>query len=77
MFLVPLVLHPNKSYLEAERKRLAIRSDVVTLSLLVSVIVLNIFWNKMLYTFSAAFLLAGVSRLSGEIAYVRRKEQLS
>ena len=45
MFLVPLVLHPNKSYLEAERKRLAIRSDVVTLSLLVSVIVLNIFWN--------------------------------
>ena len=69
LFLVPLVLHPNKSYLETERKRLTIRSVVLTLSLLVSVIVLNIFWNSFLYAFSVMFLLAGISRIAGKIAY--------
>ena len=34
LLLVPLVLHPNKSYLEEERKRLTIRSIAVTLSVL-------------------------------------------
>ena len=74
LFLVPRVLHPNKSYLETERKRLTVRSVVVTLSLLVSVIVLNIFWNKLLYAFSAVFLLAGISRIAGKIAYGRTTE---
>lgn len=69
LLLVPLVLHPNKSYLEEERKRLTVKSIVVTLSLLVSVIVLNIFWNSMLYAFSAVFFLAGISRIAGKIAY--------
>ena len=69
LFLVPLVLHPNKAYLETERKRLTIKSIVVTLSLLVSVVVLNIFWNSMLYAFSAVFFLAGISRIAGKIAY--------
>ena len=69
LLLIPLVLHPNKSYLETERKRLTIRSVVLTLSVLVSVIVLNIFWNSFLYAFSAMFLLAGISRIAGKIAY--------
>lgn len=71
LFFVPLALHPNKAYLETERKRLTIRSIVVTLSLLISVVVLNIFWNKLLYAFSAVFLLAGDSRIAGKIAYGR------
>ncbi|MBR6323070.1 MAG: accessory gene regulator B family protein [Lachnospiraceae bacterium] len=70
LLLVPLVLHPNKSHLETERKRLTIRSIVVTLSLLVSVVVLNIFWDRLLYAFSAVFLLAGVSRIAGKLAYL-------
>ena len=71
LFLVPLVLHPNKSYLETEGKRLTIKSIAVTLSLLVSVVVLNIFWSRMLYAFAAVFLLAGVSRITGKIVYNR------
>ena len=71
LFLVPLVLHPNKSYLEPEKKRLTIKSIIVTLSLLVSVVVLNIFWSRMLYAFAAVFLLAGVSRITGKIVYNR------
>ena len=64
---VPLVLHPNKAYLETEKKRLTIRSVMITLSVLISVIVLNIFWDRMLCAFSAMFLLAGISRLTGKI----------
>ena len=71
LFLVPLVLHPNKSYLEPEKKRLTIKSIIVTLSLLVSVVALNIFWSRMLYAFAAVFLLAGVSRITGKIVYNR------
>ncbi len=74
LFLVPLVLHPNKSYLEPEKKRLTIKSIAVTLSLLVSVVVLNIFWSRMLYAFAAVFLLAGVSRIIGKIVYNRNTE---
>ena len=71
LFLVPLVLHPNKAYLETERKRLTIKSIAVTLSLLVSVVVLNVFWDSMLYALAAVFLLAGVSRITGKIVYNR------
>ena len=77
LLLFPLVLHPNKAYLETEKKRLTIRSIVVTLSLLVSVIVLNIFWNRFLYAFSAVFLLAGISRIAGKIAYARNDKDIA
>ena len=73
LLLVPLVLHPNKSYLEEERKRLTIKSIAVTLSVLVSVVVLNVFWSRMLHAFTAVFFLAGISRIAGKIAYNRRK----
>ena len=76
LLLVPLVLHPNKSYLEAKKKRLAIRSIVVTLSLLISVVVLNLFWCRMLYAFSAMFLASGISRITGKIVYRRRTNSL-
>ena len=69
LLLVPLVLHPNKSYLEAERKRLTIKSIAVTLSVLVCAVVLNSFWSRMLYAFATVFLLAGISRIAGKIAY--------
>ena len=69
LLLVPLVLHPNKTYLETERKRLTIKSIVVTFSVLTCVVVLNVFWGRMLYAFSAVFFLAGISRLAGKIAY--------
>ncbi len=74
LLLVPLVLHPNKTYLETERKRLTIKSIVVTLSVLTCVVVLNVFWNRMLYAFSAVFFLAGISRIAGKIAYDRSAE---
>ena len=69
---VPLVLHPNKAYLEPEKKRLTIRSIIITLSVLISVIILNIFWGNMLYAFSAVFLLSGISRICGKIVYERK-----
>ena len=72
LLLVPLVLHPNKTYLETERKRLTIKSIAVTLSVLVCAIVLNIFWSRMLHAFAAVFLLAGISRIAGKIAYNRK-----
>ena len=67
LLLFPLVLHPNKSYLAAERKPLSIRSVIVTLSIGALAIIINVFWNEFLYAFSAAFLLAGISRIAGKI----------
>ena len=46
LLLFPLVLHPNKAYLEAERKRLTIRSVIVTLSIMMPVIFINVFWDR-------------------------------
>ena len=69
LLLVPLVLHPNKSYLEEEKKRLTRRSIAVTLSALIWVIAFNAFWNRLLYAFSAAFFLSGISRIFGKIIY--------
>ena len=69
LLLVPLVLHPNKSYLEEERKRLTSRSIAVTLAAMIWVITLNVFWNRLLYAFSAVFFLSGISRIFGKIIY--------
>ena len=69
LLLFPLVLHPNKSYLEAERKPLSSRSVIVTLSIGALSIIINAFRNEFLYAFSAAFLLAGISRIAGKVAY--------
>ena len=69
LLLFPLVLHPNKAYLETERKRLTIRSVIVTLSVIMPVIFINVFWDRFLYAFSAVCLLAGVSRIAGKLAY--------
>ena len=70
----PLVLHPNKSHLKTERKRLTIRSVVTTISLLLVAVVLS-FWkpvlfrNELLDAFSAAFFLSGISRIIGKFVY--------
>ena len=77
LFLVPLVLHPNKSYLEEERKRLTIKSIVVTLSVLLCAVTLNVFWSRMLYAFAAVFFLAGISRIVGKIAYDRNDREIT
>ena len=77
LLLVPLVLHPNKSYLEEERKRLTVKSIVVTLSVLAGVVVLNVFWNWMLYAFSSVFFLAGISRFAGKLAYNRNHKDIA
>ena len=69
LLLFPLVLHPNKSYLEAERKPLSSRSVIVTLSIGALAIIINAFRNEFLYAFSAVFLLAGISRIAGKVAY--------
>ena len=69
LFLFPLVLHPNKAYLGTERKRLTIRSVIVTLSVIMPVIFINVFWDRFLYAFSAVCILAGVSRIAGKLAY--------
>ena len=71
LLFVPLVVHPNKSYLEAKRKCLTIRSIVVTLSILVCVIVINITLESMMYSFAAVFLLSGISRVTGKAVYRR------
>lgn len=72
LLLIPLVLHPNKLYLETKRRRLTIRSIVVTLSILICTLIINVFWNKMLYAFAALFLLAGISRIAGRIKYSQK-----
>jgi len=69
LLLFPLVLHPNKAYLEIERKRLTMHSMIVTISVGVIVTFINVFWNGFLYAFSAVFLLSGISRIAGKIAY--------
>ena len=69
LLLFPLVLHPNKAYLEPERKHLSSRSVIVTLSIGALAIIINVFRNEFLYAFSAAFLLAGISRIAGKTAY--------
>ena len=81
LLFCPLVLHPNKYYLEAERKRLTIRSIITTLSLLVIVILIrlwktDVFNNELLFAFSAAFLLSGISRIIGKIVY-RNSQKIS
>ena len=67
LLLFPLVLHPNKAYLEKDRRPLSIRSAVVTVFILAVVIICNLFWSSLLYAFSAAFLLAGISRIGGKL----------
>ncbi len=69
LLLFPLVLHPNKAYLEPEKQHLSSRSVIVTLSIGALAIIINVFWNEFLYAFSAAFLLAGISRIAGKVAY--------
>ena len=71
LLLVPLVLHPNKSYLEEERKCLSRRSITVTLLSMICVVVHNLFWDELLYAFSALFFLAGISRIAGILIYGR------
>ena len=71
LFSFPLVLHPNKSFLNAKRGPLTIRSEITTLFLMSCVIALNIYWNRYLHSFSAAFLLSGLSRIAGKIIYDR------
>ena len=58
LLLFPLVLHPNKAYLEKERRPLSVRSAVVTVFILATVIICNMFWSSLLYAFSATFLLS-------------------
>lgn len=67
LFSFPLVLHPNKAHLEKERQSLSARSIVITAVSMTAVIICNIIWDRMLYAFSAAFLLSGISRIGGKI----------
>ena len=67
LFSFPLVLHPNKAHVEKERKSLSARSIIITTVILTAVIICNIIWDRILYAFSAAFLLSGISRIGGMI----------
>ena len=54
--------------------RLTIKSIVVTLSVLLCAVALNVFWSRMLYAFAAVFFLAGISRIVGKIAILSQIE---
>lgn len=69
LLMIPLTIHPNKSFLEAKRKPLTIRSIIMTLSALVLVIIVCIFVNKYLCACAATFFLAAVSRIAGKKKY--------
>lgn len=75
LIIIPLVLHPNKAYLEPEMKHLSIRSFIITILLLTATVILNSFYNRMFYVFSAVFFLAALSRIAGKIAYQNHKIQ--
>ena len=65
----PLVLHPNKKYLENQRKRLTIRSLAVTIITAVAALLLIRLVRLPLYIVSAVFFLSGLSRVCGRIKY--------
>lgn len=69
LLMIPLTIHPNKSFLEPKRKPLTIRSIIMTLSALVLVILVSIFLDKYLCACTAVFFLAAVSRIAGKMKY--------
>lgn len=69
LLMIPLTIHPNKSFLEPKRKLLTIRSIIMTLSALVLVILVSIFFDKYLCVCAATFFLAAVSRIAGKMKY--------
>ena len=69
LLMIPLTIHPNKSFLEPKRKPLSIRSVIVTLSTLILTILVSIFFDRFLCAFSAAFFLAAISRIVGKLKY--------
>ncbi len=69
LLIIPLTIHPNKSFLEPKRRSLTIRSIIMTLSALVLVILVNILFDKYLCACAAVFFLAAASRMAGKIKY--------
>ena len=67
----PLVLHPNKSYLKSDRKRLILRSVLTTLFIsCLACALLLLHWAPASIV-SAAFLLSAISRLCAKLLYPR------
>ena len=73
LLMIPLTIHPNKSFLEPKRKPLTIRSIIMTLSALVLVILVSIFLDKYLCACTATFFLAAASRIAGKMKYSKTK----
>lgn len=69
LLMIPLTIHPNKSFLEPKRKPLTIRSIIMTLAALVLVVLVSIFFDKYLFACTATFFLAAVSRIAGKMKY--------
>ena len=77
LLLFPLVLHPNRSYLESEKDYLIKRSRIVTVFCFFLTLVINSFFDKFLYAFSAVFFLAAISRICGKVSYIRKQNSCS
>lgn len=72
LFLIPLTIHPNKSFLEPKRKSLTTKSIIATFSGVVLVILISIISVKILCPFTAGFFLSAVSRIAGKILYSKK-----
>ena len=69
LLILPLVLHPNKAFLEEKRIGLSIRSVIVTFCVLAAAITLSLFFPRLLCAFAMSSILAAVSRIAGKVAY--------
>ena len=74
LFVFPLVLHPNKSFLWPDSHKLSIKSRIVTVLVFIFVCIAGFYIPGLLYAFSASFFLSGISRIAGKIAYGRKKK---
>lgn len=73
LYAVPLVLHPNKQYLEGDRPRLTRRSYLATTALLAACLLLIFVLRLPPAPFAAGVALSAVSRLAAKIIDCRRR----
>ena len=72
LLIIPIVLHPNKNYLNDDIPKFAKRSRTITGILGILAVFIVVFLKLPLYPFSAVFFLAACSRISGMSAYKKQ-----
>ena len=72
LFLIPVVLHPNKFYLEKKKETIVRRSRIITIFITMIAIICSCFPNNLLKPYSLGINASAISRIIG---YIKRKQR--